>query len=107
MVATGFRTKTASKTTTANADLKEGIRSYVRTYVLWHGRTKAAETFGVSRHTLWRCLERGQLGLSLPRVGHKSRGEHPGGHRGSYLGNHRQPCHRPTGHRPQAPTLVP
>ncbi len=49
-------------------DLGRAIRDYVRTYVLWHGRAKAAEKFGVSRHTLWRCLERGRLGKTLPRA---------------------------------------
>ena len=29
-------------------DLDYAIRDYVRTYILWHGRAKAAETFGVS-----------------------------------------------------------
>ena len=53
------------------------IRDYVRTYVLWHGRAKAAETFGVSRHTLWRCLERGRLGKSLPRAVVKTVGDDP------------------------------
>ena len=46
--------------------LTDAIRRYVRTYALWHGRAKAAETFGVSRHTLWRCLEHGRLGLPCP-----------------------------------------
>ena len=68
MPATEPKTPTASVTTTVDADLNKAIRSYVRTYVLWHGRAKTAETFGVSRHTLWRCLQRGQLGLSLPRA---------------------------------------
>ena len=49
-------------------DLDHAIRDYVRTYVLWYGRIKAAETFGVSRHTLWRCLEQGRLGKSLPKA---------------------------------------
>ena len=53
------------------------IRDYVRTYALWHGRVKAAETFGVSRHTLWRCLERGRLGKSLPRAVVKTVGDDP------------------------------
>ena len=52
----------------AENDLDCAIRDYVRTYVLWHGRAKAAEKFGVSRHTLWRCLERGRLGKTLPRA---------------------------------------
>ena len=59
-------------------DLDYAIRDYVRTYVLWHGRAKAAETFGVSRHTLWRCLERGRLGNSLPRAVIKTVGDDPG-----------------------------
>ncbi len=49
-------------------DLNDAIRSYVRTYALWHGRPQAARRFGVSRHTLWRFLERGHLGRSLPRA---------------------------------------
>ena len=57
--------------------LNYAIRDYVRTYVLWHGRAKAAETFGVSRHTLWRCLERGRLGKSLPRAVVKTVGDDP------------------------------
>ena len=48
--------------------LDDAIRDYVRDYVLWHGRPQAARHFGVSRHTLWRCLERGRLGKSLPRA---------------------------------------
>ena len=58
-------------------DLDYAIRDYVRTYILWHGRAKAAETFGVSRHTLWRCLERGRLGKSLPRSVIKAVGDAP------------------------------
>ena len=58
-------------------DLDYAIRDYVGTYVLWHGRAKAAETFGVSRHTLWRCLERGRLGKSLPRAVIKTVGDDP------------------------------
>ena len=57
--------------------LADAIRDYVRTYVLWHGKAKAAETFGVSRHTLWRCLERGRLGKSLPRAVIKTVGDDP------------------------------
>ena len=62
----------------ADDDLNYAIRDYVRTCVLWHGRAKAAETFGVSRHTLWRCLERGRLGKSLPRAVIKAVGDDPG-----------------------------
>ena len=53
---------------TADGDLDDAIRDYVRTYALWHGRPQAARHFGVSRHTLWRCLERGRLGKTLPRA---------------------------------------
>ena len=49
-------------------DLNDAIRNYVRAYALWHGRPQAAQQFGVSRHTLWRFLERGHLGRSLPRA---------------------------------------
>ena len=76
MPATQPRTPMRSRTTTSG-DLYEAIRSYVRTYVLWHGRAKAAETFGVSRHTLWRCLQLGQLGLSLPRAVTRAVGHTP------------------------------
>ena len=59
-------------------DLDYAIRDYVRTYVLWHGSPQAARHFGVSRHTLWRCLERGHLGKSLPRGVIKTVGDNPG-----------------------------
>ncbi len=55
-------------TAAENPDLEEAIRSYVRTYALWYGRPQAARYFGVSRHTLWRFLERGHLGRSLPHA---------------------------------------
>ena len=54
------------KAASADGDLNDAIRSYVRTYVLWHGRQRAAEAFGVSRHTLWRFLERGHVGRAVP-----------------------------------------
>ena len=56
------------KTGAENPDLNDAIRRYVRAYSLWHGRPQAARRFGVSRHTLWRFLERGHLGRSLPRA---------------------------------------
>ena len=58
----------ANDTTAANGALDDAIRRYVRAYALWHGRPQAAQHFGVSRHTLWRFLERGHLGRSLPRA---------------------------------------
>ena len=60
-----------------NGTLNYAIRDYVCSYALWHGRAKAAETFGVSRHTLWRCLERGRLGRALPRAVIKTAGDNP------------------------------
>ena len=61
----------------SNNDLNDAIGDYVRTYVLWHSRVKAAETFGVSRYTLWRFLERGRLGKSLPRAVTRALGDDP------------------------------
>ena len=49
-------------------DLEYAIRDYVHTYVRWRGRRKAVERFGVSRHTLWRFLDRGHTGRALPRA---------------------------------------
>ena len=58
----------ANETTADNGSLSDAIRRYVRAYALWHGRHQAAQRFGVSRHTLWRFLELGHLGRSLPRA---------------------------------------
>ena len=49
-------------------DLNYAFRDYVRTYARRHGRRKTIETFGVSRHTLWRFLDRGHMGRSLPKA---------------------------------------
>ena len=38
----------------------------MRAYASLHGRRKAAEDLGVSRHTLWRFLERDQMGRAVP-----------------------------------------
>ena len=57
--------------------LDYAIRDHVRTYVLCHGRSKAAEGFGVSRHTFWQFLERGRLGKALPRAVIKTVGDDP------------------------------
>ena len=57
-----------AKRATLDRDLERAVREYVRTYVLWRGRRRAAETFGVSRHTLWRFLRRGRMGRALPRA---------------------------------------
>ena len=57
--------------------LDDAIRDHVRAYALWHGRPQAAQRFGVSRQTLWRFLERGHLGRSLPRAVVKAVGDNP------------------------------
>ena len=49
-------------------DLNYAIRDYVRTYARRHGRRKVMETFGVSRYTLWRFLDRGHMVRALPRA---------------------------------------
>ena len=52
----------------AGADIDEVVRYYVRTYAVLHGKPKAAEALGVSRHTLWRFLKRGHTGRAIPRA---------------------------------------
>ena len=47
-------------------EFKRAVRDYVRAYVWRHGRRKTAEVLGVSRHTLWRFLERGHMGQAVP-----------------------------------------
>ena len=42
-------------------ELIDPIRAYVRAYVWWYGHKRVSEDFGVSRHTLWRFLERGRI----------------------------------------------
>ena len=78
-----MRTKqSASSAATQNRSTNEqalnnAIRDYVRAYSLWHGRPQAAQHFGVSRQTLWRFLERGHLGRSLPGAVVKAAGNSP------------------------------
>ena len=66
MIVAEPRTQTLNGTTQAGPDLRRAVRGYVRAYASLHGRRKAAEDLGVSRHTLWRFLERGHLGRSVP-----------------------------------------
>ena len=47
-------------------EFKRAVRDYVRAYVWRHGRPKTAADLGVSRHTLWRFLERGNMGGAVP-----------------------------------------
>ena len=46
--------------------LHNAIRDYVRAHQRRHGQKQTAETLGVSRHTLWRYLERGHTGRAVP-----------------------------------------
>ena len=61
-------TRTPGKSDSLDSYLEDAIREYLRTYVLWRGIRQATATFGVSRHTLWRFLERGHTGRALPRA---------------------------------------
>ena len=60
------RIQTLNGTTQAGLELRRAVRAYVRAYASLHGRRKAAEVLGVSRHTLWRFLERGHMGRAVP-----------------------------------------
>ena len=66
MIVTEPRTRTFNGTTQAGSDLERAIRDYVRAYERRHGRRKTAEDLSVSRHTLWRFLERGHMGRAVP-----------------------------------------
>ena len=68
MVATDTRTQASNGAAQAGTDLDEAVRDYVRTYAVLHGKPRAAETLGVSRHTLWRFLHRGHAGRAIPRA---------------------------------------
>ena len=61
-------TLTPGKSALLDPDLDDAIREYLRTYVVWRGIRQATATFNVSRHTLWRFLERGHPGRALPRA---------------------------------------
>ena len=66
MIVAEPRTQASNGTTQPGPDLRRAVRDYVRAYAALHGRRKAAEVLGVSRHTLWRFLERGQMGRAVP-----------------------------------------
>ena len=66
MIVTEPRTQALNGTTQAGPDLRRAVRGYVRAYASLHGRRKTAEDLGVSRHTLWRFLERDQMGRAVP-----------------------------------------
>ena len=63
-----LETRTPGKSAPLDRELEDAIREYLRIYVLWRGIGRATETFGVSRHTLWRFLRRGHAGRALPRA---------------------------------------
>ena len=54
------------RTAKDNQALHDAIRDYVRAHQRRHGQKQTAETLGVSRHTLWRYLERGHTGRTVP-----------------------------------------
>ena len=60
------RTRPLNGRTQAGPRLERAARDYVRAHVRLYGQGKTAETLGVSRHTLWRFLERGQMGRAVP-----------------------------------------
>ena len=66
MIVAEPRTRPLNGTTQAGPDLERAVREYVRAYDRQHGRRKTAEDLGVSRHTLWRFLERGHAGRAVP-----------------------------------------
>ena len=66
MIVAEPRTQALNGTTQAGPDLRRAVRGYVRAYERQHGRRKTAEDLGVSRHTLWRFLERGHMGRAVP-----------------------------------------
>ena len=66
MIVTEPRTQALNGETQTGPDLRRAVRGYVRAYARLHGRRKAAEVLGVSRHTLWRFLERGHTGRAVP-----------------------------------------
>ena len=49
-------------------ELIDAIGEYLHAHVERYGHGRTAAAFGVSRHTLWRFLERGQPGRALPRA---------------------------------------
>ena len=79
LIVTKPRRRTSNATTQTGPDPEKAIRDYIRAYVWRHGRRKTAEDLGVSRHTLWRFLEWGHMGRSVPSsVLNSARWEHQG-----------------------------
>ena len=57
---------TSPNNTTDSSALDDAIRDYVDAYQRLHGQKRTAEALGVSRHTLWRYLEKGHDGGAVP-----------------------------------------
>ena len=66
MVTTNPRAPKLNGALHAGPHLERAVRDYVRAYASLHGRRMAAKDLGVSRHTLWRFLERGHMGRAVP-----------------------------------------
>ena len=66
LLVTRPRTQTLNGAAQTGPELTRAVRDYVRAYARLHGRRKAAEDLGVSRHTVWRFLERGHTGRAVP-----------------------------------------
>ena len=64
--------------TQAGPHFERAVRDYVRAHVRLHGQGKTAEILGVSRHTLWRFLERGHVGRAVSAAVLNSVGESVG-----------------------------
>ena len=66
MIVAEPRTQALNGTTQAGPHFERAVRDYVRAHVRLYGQRKTAEDLGVSRHTLWRFLERGHTGHAVP-----------------------------------------
>ncbi len=59
-------------------ELQRAIRLYMEAYVLRHGRVRTAAHLDVSRHTLWRYLDRRSAGYAVTQAVISRFGEDPG-----------------------------
>ena len=66
MIVAEPRTRPLNGKTQAGPHFERAVRDYVRAHVRLHGQGTTAEALGVSRHTLWRFLERGHAGRAVP-----------------------------------------
>ena len=68
----------ACRSNAVERQLIDAVGEYVHAYVERHGHGCTEEAFGVSRHTLWRFLERGEPGRTLPWAVTGRAGDSPG-----------------------------